>query len=439
MERSMDLLLVTLGSAGDVHPVLGIGRALKARGHAVSLVAGERFAHFAASEGLGFIGLPNPKTLPEPPAGRTGLAARLGRLALAPFVRGWAKLARASTLAPMIRPVYEAVAARFVPGRTAIIATAPALGARLAHERLGVPLATLHYYPALVRSPARPPVTPGFALARRLPRFLRPAAYRLLDRLGTDPPLAGPLNRLRAELGLAPVSGVLGPWRDSPELILGLYPDWFGAPQPDWPARLRPTGFPLYDDRAADMPAEVTAFLDAGPPPIVFSPGTDPKSVRPDFFFQAVAACRRLGRRGLLLTRSPERVPADLPGTVCHATYAPLGRFLHRAAAIVHHGGVGTTGQALAAGLPQLIVPQRHDQPDNAARLARLGVARVLTPGAFRARAVARHLGAMLGDASMNERCRELARRMHDARPVEEACRILEEWLERRRHVRAAA
>ena len=110
----------------------------------------------------------------------------------------------------------------------------------------------------------------------------------------------------------------------------------------------------------------------AGEPPIVFTPGSAMYHGQ-DFFRASVEACKQLNRRGILLTRHAEQIPADLPATIRHFSYAPFSLLLPRAAALVHHGGIGTSAQAMAAGCRQLITPFAHDQFDNADRLRRLG------------------------------------------------------------------
>src|SRR5205823_5729755 len=137
--------------------------------------------------------------------------------------------------------------------------------------------------------------------------------------------------------------------------------------------------------------------------------------------------CLRLRRRGLLLTRFPEQVPEGLPETICHVAYAPFSQVLPKAAALVHHGGIGTTAQALAAGIPQLVMPMAHDQPDNAARLERLGVGRTLYPKAYRGPAVAQRLGELLASEQVARCCREVAGRFEDIDPLGDACRLIEE------------
>src|SRR5262249_6681351 len=163
-------------------------------------------------------------------------------------------------------------------------------------------------------------------------------------------------------------------WWHSPDGVLCLFPGWFGPRQPDWPANVWLTQFPLWDEDSIYKPQpEVEAFLRAGEATIVFTPGSS-NAQAVTFFQAAVEACRSLGRRGMLLSRFPEQVPPDLPEGVRYFAYAPLSRVRSRAAALVHPGGMGTTAQVLRAGIPQLLMPLAYDQPDNAARLKRLGV-----------------------------------------------------------------
>ena len=110
-----------------------------------------------------------------------------------------------------------------------------------------------------------------------------------------------------------------------------------------------------------------------------------------------------------------------------HAVYAPFSAVLPRSAALVHHGGIGTAAQALAAGLPQLVMPMTFDQPDNAVRLARLGVARILLPERFSGLRVARDLEVLLGTNAVSRRAAEIARGFEGVDPVARTCDLIEE------------
>ena len=241
-----------------------------------------------------------------------------------------------------------------------------------------------------------------------------------------DRTLCPPLNAFRQELGLAPVKRLMNGWWNSPQRVMGLWPEWFAPPQRDWPAQVMLTGFPLYDERGvAEMPPALEAFLAAGSAPIAFTPGSAMRHGHA-FFQAAIEACERLGRRGLLLTRFGEQLPATLPTSVMHVTFAPFSLLLPRCAALVHHGGIGTMAQGFAAGIPQLVMPMSHDQPDNLLRLQRLGVGDGLAPEAFKGDAVAAKLSALLDNEGVIKRCGELSNRLKAAQPLETACAIME-------------
>jgi UDP:flavonoid glycosyltransferase YjiC (YdhE family) len=299
----------------------------------------------------------------------------------------------------------------------------------LAHEVLGLPVATVHLQPAIFHSNHATPVYPGLGAVCCGPRWFKRAFFDVIYGRFVEPVIAPGLNAVRAELGLPPVQDVMRHWIYGPQLILGFFPAWFGPPQPDWPPGVRLVGFPLYDEGdATPMPAALDEFVAAGAPPIVFTPGSANVHARP-FFEAAVGACARLGRRGVLLTRFPEQIPPVLPEGVRHFAYAPFSKLLPRATALVHHGGIGTAAQGMAAGVPQLIMPLSHDQYDNAARMARLGVARTLPPARFRAPAVAAALGRLLDSSAVAASCRQVADRLHDEAPcLVRACEAIENF-----------
>jgi UDP:flavonoid glycosyltransferase YjiC (YdhE family) len=145
------------------------------------------------------------------------------------------------------------------------------------------------------------------------------------------------------------------------------------------------------------------------------------------YFAAVAAALARLGRRGLLLTPFREQLPATLPPGVAHFDYVPFSQVLPRAAAFVHHGGIGSCAQGLAAGVPQVVMPMAHDQPDNADRLRRLGVSRTLPPKHFRGPELAAVLDELGRDERTAKACREVAERFRGADALGETCRLIEE------------
>ncbi len=411
----MRVLLIPVGSHGDVHPFLGLAQALRGRGHRVTFLINEHFGPLV--RGLGFEMAP----IGEADVFEEGLRdPDLWHPTKAFPVVIRSVLEHARIAYPLIEELY-------VPGETVAAGGSLAFSMRLAQETLGLPAATVHLQPGILHSDHEPPVYPGFETPRWWPRWFKRPFFNLIFARVVDPNVAPGLNALRAELGLPPVRDVLRTWSHSPSRILGFFPSWFAPIQPDWPPQTRLVGFPLYDERdATPMPPELDGYLEAGPPPIAFTPGSANIHGRP-FFEAAIDACRLLGRRGLLLTRHPEQIPAELPEGVRHVSYAPFSQLLPRVSALVHHGGIGTAAQGMASGIPQLVMPLGHDQYDNAARMRRLGVARSLLPGRFRGPAVAAALRELLDHAEVADSCRRVASRFaEDSRAMERAAEAIE-------------
>jgi UDP:flavonoid glycosyltransferase YjiC (YdhE family) len=259
------------------------------------------------------------------------------------------------------------------------------------------------------------------------PRWLQRLQYRIGEQFFIDPVVCPSLNALRRELGLPPVRKITR-WWHSRSCVVCVFPDWYCRPQPDWPDNLIQTDFLLWDERTEEgLPQEVEAFLAAGDPPIAFTPGSA-NLFGEKFFESAVNACRRLGRRGVLLTRFSEQIPDPLPASVMHSRYAPFSLLLPRAAAFVHHGGIGSTAQGLAAGAPQLIMPLAHDQFDNAARVKRFGVGDWLKPARFSGAVVAKKLDSLLSSQKAATACDRLAQRMTRRDGAARTAAAIEEW-----------
>jgi UDP:flavonoid glycosyltransferase YjiC (YdhE family) len=241
------------------------------------------------------------------------------------------------------------------------------------------------------------------------------------------------LNRFRTELGLAPVRRPLRRWIYSPDLVIGLFPEWFGPPQPDWPPNTLLAGFSLFDESGfRQAPPELESFLGAGAPPIVFTRGSHSRQAEARAFFEtSVEIARRLGRRAVLLARERDSMPGTLPEGVAYFGFVPLSRILPRAAALVHHGGVGTAAQAFAAGIPQLAVPLADDQPDNAARIERLGAGLRLPARMYQPATVVRELKRLLDSAEVAATCGRLAAAVGARDSLGIACDAIEAMLSR--------
>ena len=401
----MKILIVAAGSHGDVLPFVGLGRELQARGHEVHLFASGAFATLAGEAGLPFFEVMSAAEYRRLLADRDATEPRKGMVLLAQAVMTTQRRCLA-----LLQRECE-------PGRTLLVGSSLAWATRLLGELQQVPVATLHLAPSWFRSNHRAPSIGPLGHLERAPAFVKRLIWRLMDRRFLDPLFAAPLNALRAEHGLPPLERLFDRWMHEADLTLGAFPAWFAPTQPDWPTGLPLCGFPLYDHGDdAPLPPAVERFLAAGAPPVAFTAGTANASSH-DFFDTSVRACQLSGRRGLLLTQDASQLPATLPPQVAHFAYVPFKALLPRLAALVHHGGIGTTSQALRAGVPQLVRPMGFDQFDNARRVLALGVARQVLPRRYRPAAVAKALDALLADPVVRARCAEFASRLAAERP----------------------
>ena len=408
------VILCAIGSSGDVHPFVGLGRALRRRGYRVTVITAGYFRNLVEQAGLEFVD-------PLP-------AMDFREMIRNPRI--WHPLHGTRTIIdhavrPLLEPVYRSILDHQTPGHTLVCGSSLACGARVAQEAEGIPLVSIHLSPMLFRSDFEGPRLPVL-LVHRGPAWFRRLQWWLIDSI-SDRAICPWLNAFRGRLGLSPIRDVFREWMHSPLRLIAMFPEWFAPLQPDWPPQTRLTGFPLYSEEGVVEPApDVVRFLEDGTPPLVFTPGSA-NVFGGDFFAAAADACQRLGRRGLLLTRFPEQVPAALPDGVRHADFVPFRWLLKRAALLVHHGGIGSMSQALAAGVPQVIMPMGFDQCDNASRVERLGVGRSLPPKRFRGAALAETIRGLVDEPAVTDRCRAIAARLADADGIERSCTEIEE------------
>lgn len=358
------LIIHPVGSHGDVHPFLALGKEMQQRGHDVVVLASGKFAGDAETAGLPFVALGTAEEYDE-------YAKRLGkidtRVALKAIISGIA-----SQIPKTLGEIK--VLAEKRPHETVLIASSLGFAARMARDIWGIPLITGHLAPSAMQSAHDVPLLdPKLAWLQRAPRpltrlFFGFGALVIDNHFGLDLQ-----KQLRAH-GLPRASNITGRWWNSPDAIIGFWPEWFGAIQPDHPRNLELVGFPYYqEENAPPLDEGLEQWLAEGDAPVVFAAGSG-NALAGEFFAKAVDTCRHAGRRGLLMSKYADHIPKTLPREVRHQSYAPFARLLPRCAAIIHHGGIGTTAQAIAARIPQLIVPMAFDQFDNADRIHRLGL-----------------------------------------------------------------
>lgn len=416
---NMHAILTPVGSAGDVNPFVMIGRELRRRGHRVTLLSPDVFAPAVERAGIEFVS--------------TGSADEFDRVTKNPDLwdpRRGAAVVFGEVLKHM-RQAYAVLERLWRPGETLLVGHSLSLFARVFEETHPVAAATVHLAPTVLRSDFHQPVMPSGHDISTLPRWIKRSLWWAIDRFAVDRLLAPELNAWRAQLGLPPVSRVFKSWVHSPQCVLALFPAWFAEPQPDWPSQLRVTGFVLSDDTCSPPANDADTdrlkrFLNEGAPPVVFAPGSANRHAAA-FFQTAIDATGAIGRRALLVSPYREHLPSLLPAHVGHVPYASFSTLFPRAAAVVHHGGIGTSAQGLAAGVPQLVMPMGFDQPDNAARLIRLDVARVVYPKHFTAPTVAATLEDVFSSDAMRSACALNRTRVASDDALGRSCDLLEQ------------
>jgi UDP:flavonoid glycosyltransferase YjiC (YdhE family) len=409
----VNVLLPTLGSSGDVNPFVALGVALQSRGHRATVITNPIFQAQIESQGLRFLGV--------------GTATEAHGVIANPDLwhprKGFGIIAR--VLIPAVDQVFRLIE-RYADQQTVVAFSTLSLGARIAQEKLNIPSASVHLQPSVIRTLGEQGMFGNVRLSAAQPLWLKRAIFRLADLLILDRNLKRPLNEIRSKLGLAPVDRIMDRWLHSPQLVIGFFPSWFAMPQPDWPDNMHLVGFPLWDADADARLEEAMEFLEAGAPPVVFTPGSAGSTMH-GFFAESVAAARRAGVRAMLITNFPQQLPANLPPGIGAFGYLPFSQVLPRAALLVYHGGVGTLAQGVKAAVPHLVVPHAYDQFDSGFRIRRLGLGDSVAIGAYRAGRVARSIRALTADAAAARRCREFAPRVDGPAAVGRAVDLLEQ------------
>lgn len=413
----MRFLLASWGSHGDLHPFLGLGRGLIARGHSVSLVGHPDWKQETETAGLRFVSTEEPsredfiKKYPDVLSMKHGGLVSLHTL-----------------IHKAIAPGFDHVmAALLAEARThdVIVAHHFTFPAPVAAELSGLPYATVSLAPGVVPSAWS---LPGANFGKAGTGIFGRASNKfiwfcggLISRFMVDPVV----NKLRAERGLKPVRDAVFT-AHSRDLNLQLYSEHFAPRPPDWSAEKKIAGFCYYDP--PDLPAlspEIEAFLAKGDKPVLFTLGSTAVQNPGAFYASAVEALQKLKLRGILLIGPEKNRPTDLPESVLAANYAPYGLIMPRVGAVAHQCGIGTISHTLRAGVPSVACPFAFDQPNNARRLEALGVAEVVLPHQHNAE----HLGGALQRLLVGEapaRAAALGKLVRAEDGVERACVILE-------------
>ncbi|MFM9426876.1 rhamnosyltransferase subunit B [Variovorax sp. GrIS 2.14] len=408
--------MVSIGTLGDVNPFISLGQALQRRGHRITFLAPAVHEELVREAGFAFHAL----------GSREDYFALINNPDLWDSRKAFETLWR-GVLSILVKiPTFV----RALPAdEQCLLLTHPfALpAASLARaERPDLPIVGGYLAPANMRTLHDPLTIGPIGIPAWLPMSWRRWIWNSIDAKLIDRIAVPDLNKERQRNGLEPVAHLVEHMHTVADLSLTLFPSWFAKDQPDWPQPRHSGEFPLFDPHPEhELSDEIRHFLANGDAPIIFTSGTGHKHGSA-YFSRALDAVTRLGRRAIFLTPFQKQLPTALPGEVLWQSYVPLRRLLVHAAAIVHHGGIGTTAEALRSGIPQVVVPFAHDQFDNGARVEALGVGHSIKAASASGRVLESTLASLLSSDSVNARCKAAAMRLAKASDTVPICEAIE-------------
>ena len=364
------IILASIGSLGDLHPFIAVAQELEAKGHTTVLAVSEDQVGKVRTAGL--------RAHPILPTSQY-MNQELGMTS--------AEVTRA--MMDDINFVVENVMLRFLnhgvdaldeiaEDAKAIVGTIMTIPAAMVAEKNSIPYISAVLQPMTLPSVYDAPRIPEYwMLASRNRGMLGRVWNRMwmpIIRGETKRRFAKPINAVRQKHGLpllkrAPLLDI----EIDPIATLAMYSSELAALQPDHPKDTAQTGFAMFDSQEGQskpLADDVQSFLEVGEPPIVFSLGSFAVNLMGDFYDISHEIAKQLGERAILLTGSPSELVST--SDILVREYAPYSQLFPKSKLVVHHGGVGTTGQAMQAGVPQLIVPHLGDQWDNGARITSL-------------------------------------------------------------------
>ena len=415
----MNIGIQTWGSNGDIRPMLALADGLQRAGHSVTLVASSidnhRYHDICAQLGISYRQVPEHIDFDM-----QSFARRSFRM----HPLQWLRALLDAAFFPYEQAVYQA-AQQLVADNDCVIGHHFLYPLKLAALQQQKPFFSVTLCHAAIPNPACPPF--GFP---DLSSHLNQLSWKLLD-VAFNWALKKPLSRLWRDAGATPPVNVLTELLCSQQLNLVAVDPLFCAAIERWPPQHRVCGFLnlIEDARHWTPPATLTEFLDNGPPPVYMTFGSLQQALPDwsmDLFLEAAALA---GCRAIIQTSS-ERYPA---GSRTDQVYF-IGRHPHqplftRCAAVVHHGGAGTSHAATRAGCPSVVVPFMDEQLFWARQLQSLGLAGAPLPAKkVTAAALAKGIQTVLNSKTLQNNALKAGAAMHGNDGVARAVRLLEDY-----------
>jgi len=420
----MRIAIQTWGSTGDTHPFLALAAGLAAAGHKVTLaITGtDRIDYSNLAKKSGF-------TVEQSFVGENESAVNeLGKRVFAiPDPIRQTRVIFEEMMEPQVEEMF-ATAERLCRNNDIMVGHFIVHPAQLAAERSGTPYVSVSLNQGAIPSRFTAP-NPFPNLGRRI----NPLLWKLVERF-LNPVVVPYANALRARHGSPSVHSYRDIWESKLMNLIAVSPQLCPRPA-DWNDHQKITGFFNLPDHADDwrIPEALRTFIDSGPAPIFITFGSmaglsEPSRELDETTGLMVAAVKRAGCRAIIQSHWEDVRNVETDETIYRIGRAPHDGIFPHCAAVVHHGGAGTTQSATLSGCPSVVVAHISDQFFWGARLYGMGLApRLLKRQSVTATKLASRIRQVLDTPSYGERARQLGVQMRVENGVEKAIRLIEQ------------
>lgn len=354
MSSRIKFVFTCLGTKGDILPLLAIAKEFKDKGNDVYFLSNEDYFSLVNSRNIDFHAIA-PKELPQENSIENIFE---------------------HSILPSFEKSYNFIANLYKNGeKIVVINNGIFSGSNFACEKYGIPLVRIVLMPLLLAGPENLPYpfsaiksTVGNWLIKRVffQFFINILCRTTFSRRG--------VNKFRQEIGLPKKASLLH--LDEPNLTLMAYPQWFAPYDAGMPYNHHEIGFMNINTNSNsnyEVSEAVLAHISKYGAPLIFTPGTGTTDTN-DFFHTAILICDNLKFPGIFISPNVKNIVKLVPDNILLLEYADFDWVFGLAQVVFHHGGIGTVAHAISAGVLQVVIPERFDQPDNAFRIERLGL-----------------------------------------------------------------
>ncbi|WMJ80651.1 glycosyltransferase [Clostridium sp. MB40-C1] len=401
-----NILLITQGTGGDVKPFIKMGRILKNIGHAVLILTHCIYEKEVKTNGLDFVAIDTYEEYKEKNDKLTNLSDAIKES------KEYIEFNKKYCGSDRTYKEYMIISQYCKREDTIIIFRHRfSLAGLLVAEKYGLPVASVFLAPNYIQH------------------------LELHEELIGEV-MKNEMNIVRNNIGLSDISNWTE-WMCSPKLKIALWPKWYAKEETESIKGIIAIGFPENKYESNDeIPKQVKEFLKGGKKTAIITAGTS-NAINPNFYKIAAESCKCANINGILVTAFEEFIPRKLPSNILRLREAPIKRILPYVNVVIHHGGIGTSSEALSCGTPQLIMAHLADRPDNAARLKKIGVAKVFPEINWKIDLIGKSLKEIIYDESLSLSCKKLSEKINKDNIEEELNLIIKEFLKNKEKYKA--